>query len=202
VLYDVTTITIRPGSQAEVLAKLEVSMAAEAGTGKLLACWFSDVGALNQILLIHARDEGSSAGSRAIAKYENPLAVGEFLTGLSLDTYVSFPFVDAMTAGRRGPVFEVRTYLLKPDGLGKTMELWQEALPARTRISPLLAAMYSVAGPAIRFMHIWPYGSVEERGRLRAKAVADGVWPPPGGPDHLATQQSDIYLPATFSPIH
>jgi hypothetical protein len=53
----------------------------------------------------------------------------------------------------------------------------------------------------IRFMHIWPYKSFDERARLRDKAVADGVWPPPGGPSHLVSQQVDIYLPASFSPM-
>jgi hypothetical protein len=42
---------------------------------------------------------------------------------------------------------------------------------------------------------------VEERARLRAKAIADKVWPPPGGPDHFTAMQSDIYLPADFSPV-
>lgn len=46
----------------------------------------------------------------------------------------------------------------------------------------------------IRFIHIWPYKTLEERAKLRAKTIADGVWPPPGGPDYIATQQSDIYL--------
>jgi hypothetical protein len=58
-----------------------------------------------------------------------------------------------------------------------------------------------VTGAVIRFMHIWPYKSFDERARLRDKAVADGVWPPPGGPGHLVSQQVDIYLPAPFSPM-
>ena len=61
--------------------------------------------------------------------------------------------------------------------------------------------MMSVTGPVTRFMHIWPYGSLDERQRLRGKAVAEGVWSPPGGPDHLAVMQSDIFLPAAFSPM-
>jgi hypothetical protein len=61
--------------------------------------------------------------------------------------------------------------------------------------------MTAVSGPVIRFMHIWPYPSLNDRARLREKAVADGVWPPPGGPTLLASQQSDIYLPAPFSPM-
>jgi hypothetical protein len=68
-------------------------------------------------------------------------------------------------------------------------------------VSPLLAAMTSLTGTVIRFMHIWPYKSFDERARLRDKAVADRVWPPPGGPSHLVSQQVDIYLPAPFSPM-
>jgi NIPSNAP len=76
-----------------------------------------------------------------------------------------------------------------------------KAVPARNKISPLLTAMSSVTGAVTRFTHIWPYKSLEDRGRLRAKAMDEGVWPPPGGPDQLAVQQTDIYLPASFSPI-
>ncbi len=61
--------------------------------------------------------------------------------------------------------------------------------------------MHSITGTVTRFMHIWPYGSLDERSRLRAKALADKVWPPPGGPHHLQMMQSDIYLPADFSPV-
>src|SRR5215831_9255589 len=102
-------------------------------------------------------------------------------------------------AGQYGPVFEVRTYILKPDGLPTTIELWRKWVPGRTKLSPLLAAMHSITGTVTRFMHIWPYANLEERARLRAKAVADKVWPPPGGPDHLTAMQSEIYLPADFS---
>jgi hypothetical protein len=100
-----------------------------------------------------------------------------------------------------GPCYEVRTYLLRPDGLTPTVELWRKAVPGRSTVSPVLAAMTSVTGAVTRFMHIWPYKSFDERARLRDKAVADGVWPPPGGPGYLLSQQVDIYLPAGFSPM-
>ena len=50
-------------------------------------------------------------------------------------------------------------------------------------------------------MHIWPYRPLDERQRVRAVAVAKGVWPPVGGPAHLTTMSSTIYLPAAFSPL-
>ena len=44
-------------------------------------------------------------------------------------------------------------------------------------------------------------GDLEERRRLRAKAIADGVWPPPGGPEQFTVQRTEIFLPAPFSPL-
>src|SRR5262249_9928956 len=127
--------------------------------------------------------------------------VGEYIGGTSVDTYVSFPFMQPMTPGQYGPVFEVRTYILKPEGLPTMMELWRKWVPGRAKLSPLRAAMQSITGTVTRFMQLGPYPALEERARLRAKAVADKVWPPPGGPDHLTAMQSDIYLPADFSPM-
>ena len=82
------------------------------------------------------------------------------------------------------------------------MELWKTAVPNRSKLSPLLAAMYSLGGRMPRFMHIWPYSSLDERQRIRGEAVRTGVWPPPGGPDQLVSQVADVFLPASFSPIN
>ena len=132
---------------------------------------------------------------------QNPLGIGEFITGICMDTYVPFDFIAPLRPGEFGPCYEVRSYVLKLDGLAPTVELWRKAVPARSRVSPLLAAMIAVTGAAIRFMHVWPYKTFDERARLRDKAVAEGVWPPAGGPSHLVSQQADIYLPAAFSPM-
>jgi hypothetical protein len=136
-----------------------------------------------------------------LLKSRNPLGIGEFITAAAMDIFVAFDFISPLRAGVFGPCYEVRTYLLRPDGLAPTVELWRKAVPGRSTVSPVLAAMTSVTGAVTRFMHIWPYKSFDERARLRDKAVADGVWPPPGGPGYLLSQQVDIYLPAGFSPM-
>jgi hypothetical protein len=201
--YDVTSITVRPGKHPAALTRLERSLSAGVYPGQLLGCWYSDIGALNQILLIHA-GVGEPARTEARAKIlqsNDPLGVGEHLAAMSMDTYISLPFVSAMQGGQYGPIYEVRTYAVRPDGLAPTIELWRKCVPARAVVSPLLAAMYSVSGTVARFMHLWPYASLDERQRLRSKSVAEGVWPPPGGPDHFISMQSDIFLPADFSPM-
>lgn len=198
--YDVTIITVRPATQTRALSILERVLTNDR---TLLACWYSEIGALNQILILRSIiDPAAVLESRmAMLKSKSPFGVGEMMTGMTMDTFVAFDFLPPMQPGSYGPCYEVRSYNLKNDGLAPTIELWRKAVPGRAKISPLLTAMTSVTGPVTRFMHIWPYKSVEERGRLRAKAIDDGVWPPPGGPDHLATQQSDIFLPAPFSPM-
>src|SRR5215467_959473 len=198
--YDVVIATVRPGTHPQALVALDKTLA---GDSNLLACWYSDIGALNRILIVRkSTDAAEAVESRfAALSARNPLGIGEFIADLSLDTYVPFDFMPPLRPGAYGPCYEVRSYVLKPHGLAPTIELWREAVPGRAGVSPLLAAMVAVTGAAIRFMHIWPYKSCDERARLREKAVADGVWPPPGGPDHLVSQQADIYLPAAFSPI-
>lgn len=198
--YDVTILTVRPGTHPQALAVLGKTLV---NTPGLLACWYSEIGAVNQILIIReAADAAAALGARLAAlSTGNPFGVGEFITAMTMDSYVSFDFIAPLRAGEFGPCYEVRTYVLKPDGLAPTIELWRKAVPARAKLSPLLAAMTSVTGAVTRFVHIWPYKTYDERARLRDKAVANGVWPPPGGPVHLASQQVDIYLPAAFSPM-
>jgi hypothetical protein len=198
--YDVTIVTVRPGTHPKALGALDGTLGKDAN---LLACWYSEIGALNQILIIRGvADPAAAVAQRMeLLRSSNPLGIGELVTGISVDTYVSFDFMPPLKAGEIGPCFEVRTYVLKTGGLSVTTELWRKAVPARMKLSPILAAMSSVTGTVARFMHIWPYKTLDERARLRGKAIADGVWPPPGGPDQLAIQQTDIYLPAPFSPI-
>jgi hypothetical protein len=197
--YDVTTITVTAGQHGKALATLERQLADDRA---LLACWYSEIGALNRILIIREAADAAATLERRqnVLASSDPFKLGALLRNLEMDTYSAFEFVPPIEPGAIGPIFEVRTYTLKHQGLSPTAELWRKSVPGRAALSPLLGAMSSLTGEVIRFMHIWPYKSFEERTSLRAKAIADGVWPPPGGPDHIATMQSDIYLPAPFSP--
>jgi hypothetical protein len=198
--YDVTVAAVRPGTHPQALAVLENGLR---GDASLLGCWYSDIGAVNQILIIRnvINVVSGADACAAVLTSPDPWGLNDYLVGMTMDTYESFDFMAPMRRGDFGPCYEVRSYGLKPGGLAPTKELWRKAVPGRMTVSPLLAAMTAVTGAANRFMHIWPYKSFDERARLRDKAVADKVWPPPGGPSHLVSQQVDIYLPAAFSPM-
>jgi hypothetical protein len=202
-LYDVTILTVRPGTTPQALPQVEKYLGEIKSAGRLLACWFTELGALNQIMLIREYESETAivADRDAAVRSSNPYGIADLTTVCTSDTYRPFPIMQAMHAGAHGPVFEVRTYALKPNGLAPTVELWNHAVPGRLKLSPLLAAMYSLGGAMPRFVHIWPYASLDDRQRIRGGAVTMGVWPPPGGPDQLLAQQADIYFAATFSPI-
>ncbi|WP_315838269.1 NIPSNAP family protein [Bradyrhizobium prioriisuperbiae] len=203
--YNVTILTLRPGTQGPALKEIKAHVTGDkpALSGELLACWYSDIGALNRVLVLHraASAEQALADRERLVLAEDPFGLKDAITQLQADTFHLLPFLTGIDTGTKGPMFEVRTYETRAGGMGPTVELWRKALPERMKLSPLLAGLYSVSGVAARFMHIWPYENLEARSRLRAKAVADGIWPPQGGPAHLQVMQSDIYLPAEFSPL-
>ncbi len=201
--YDVTIIAVKPNTHMKALPGVEQWLKANPRKGELIACLASEIGDLNQILLMHHyTSEADLAADRdSVAKDTNPYGCFELTDGRSTNTFVQFPFLPPIKPGQYGPIFEVRTYLLKPTGLPPTMAAWEKQAPVRMKLSPILAAMYSVTGEVTRFMHIWPYPDLITRANTRKTAIETGVWPPAGGPDHLLTMHTDIYLPAAFSPI-
>ena len=67
----------------------------------------------------------------------------------------------------------------------------------RETYSPLFGFWYTEAGPLNQVVHIWPYEDPNQRQDIRAKVVADGVWPPDNG-EFIVNMHSAVYLPAPF----
>lgn len=199
-LYHVIDIEVPP---AKVNSALEgLAPALSRGNGTLRACWYAEIGRLNRVLAIReyasadrlAEDERESLTSR------DPFGVAGVATAVTCDTYTTFPGVPFLPQGKLGPIFEVRTYRLKRDGLAATFAAWDKVREARAKLSPL-TVMYATSGQVPRFMHIWPYATLNDRMAIRDAAVKQGIWPPPGGLAHIETMQSEIFLPAAFSPV-
>ena len=90
---------------------------------------------------------------------------------------------------------------VQPGGVQPTIDLWEQYVPARDKLSPCVVAMVALDGP-LRFTNIWAYESLNARSQARADAVAQGIWPPKGGPAHLTTDMvSTIAMPAAVSPL-
>src|SRR5713101_8562184 len=96
-------------------------------------------------------------------------------------------------------IIEMRTYTLQPGTVATFEERFAQALPVRAKVSPLAAFWHTEVGPLNRVIHVWTYENLEERTRLRAEATKLQGWPP-NVREFVVEQQSEIYLPAPFSP--
>jgi hypothetical protein len=101
--YDVTIIGVRPGTHPQALAVLGKTLAGDAA---LLACWYAEIGAVNRIMLIRKPANAAAAIEARFAalKDTNPLGIGEFVTDMTMDTYVAFGATTCLNpAGWRRP---------------------------------------------------------------------------------------------------
>ncbi len=199
--YELTTLRTAIFGAGKAAAGLEAWIAQGAGT--LHGAWFSDIGQLNEVYLLRGYDEAGEmlAERERLARAENPFGCAEHLVGYEVESYRPLDFMGAITPGEFGPVYEIRTYAMKLNGLVPTMEKWQAALPKRNEYSPCTIAMYGI-DRAPRLTQIWPYPSLEARSAARGQSVADGNWPPEGGPDWLTPDmRSTVAMPMAFSPL-
>ena len=173
------------------------------GKGRLCGAWGVDVGALNRVLVLRGFDSLADLAEereRAL-RGENPFGCVEHLTRLTQESYRAFDFLPPVETGAFGPVYEFRTYKTKINGVSPTIGKWADAVPGREAYSKLTVAMYALDGEP-RVTQIWPYSSLAARSEARAKSVAEGKWPPKGGPDWLTPEMtSQIAMPLPFSPL-
>ncbi|MFO1195093.1 MAG: NIPSNAP family protein [Rhodoferax sp.] len=203
--YELATMTLPFGTAAQAAERARDDCASPQATGELLGCWLSDIGVLNQMILLRgfASLEALQAERSRNQGSASPLGCGDLFQSLEQHSYRAFPWMPPVRpsaeSGLAGPVYEIRTYGIRPGGLQPTIDLWEQAVPQRARISPCLIAMVALDGP-LRFTNIWPYASLNARSEARSAAVAQGVWPPKGGPAHLTTAMvSTIALPTAVS---
>ena len=99
----------------------------------------------------------------------------------------------------------MRTYTVNAGDQPKVRKAWAKPLEERTKLSPVIALWFSELGALNKFVHIWPYRTLDQRMQVRTQAIASGGWPPSPGPgaDHYVSvaQETKILLAAPFSPL-
>lgn len=200
-LYELTSLDIKVFSNAKVYAALQDRL--PAAGGRLLGAFASDIGELSRVLLLRAFDDADALldARQRLLLDTDPLGCAEWLTGLRSESYALFPFLPPVEPATLGAWYELRTYGLKHGKLGETIDAWRDAVPARHAMSPLVGAFTALDGVQPRFLNIWAYASLEQRSRVRGEAVAQGLWPPKGGPANLTTMSSMVCAPTPFSPL-
>ena len=203
-IYEIRTYQLAPGSLAEVEKRFGEGYQYRKKYSELTAFLHTEIGPLNEIVHIWGyQDLAERARVRAeAAKDANwPPKIQEFIQAMRSEIVTPFGFLPVVTPGRLGPFFELRYYTLKAGKLPDVAKGWEEKIPDRVKMSPLVLAGGVEFGSANGFVHIWAYTSLDQRMQVREEARKKGVWPPPGGADRLLTQETKILMPATFSPL-
>jgi len=94
-------------------------------------------------------------------------------------------------------IVEFRTYRLKPGSVAEATKRFGEGLANRTKVSPLGAFFHTEVGPLNRIIHVWPYEDFAQRAQVRSQKIEG--WPP-NIREFVEEQQSEIFIPAPFSP--
>lgn len=205
--YELATLTLPFGTAGQAAQNVQAFAGAAEAQGELLGCWFTDIGQLNQMMVLRgfASLDQLQAERERSQQSASPFGCGELFQSLEQHSYQGFPWMKPVRpsaeSGIQGPVYEIRSYGIRPGGLQPTINLWEQYVPPREKLSPCVVAMVALDGP-LRFTNIWAYESLNARSQIRADAVAQGIWPPKGGPAWLTTAMSStIALPTAVSPL-
>ena len=204
-IYELRTYSIKPTTLPEVLKRFEEGYEHRKKYGEMLAFWYTEIGPLNQIIhLWPYQDLAERTRIRAEASKDPnwPPKIQEYLVKMDSEIYVPFPFSPEPTPGEYGRFYEMRSYFVKADGgMAGTMSRWEPKIPGRMALSPLLLVAHTEIGPLNKYMHIWPYQSLDQRMDIRKEAMEKDIWPPGGGAETLVSQENKIMIPAPFSPM-
>jgi len=205
VIIEVRTYQLKPGSVAEVEKRFGEGLPAREKLSKLAAFWHTEVGPLNEITHVWTYDsfeQRTAIRTEAIRTGVWPPKTSEFILTMQSEIFIPAPFSPALEPRDVGPLFEIRSYTLAPGAIPGMIERWAGKIDERVKLSPLVGAWYSEFGGLNKWVHIWAYKDAAERQRIRAEAIARGIWPPGGAASgSLLKQENKLVMPASFSPL-
>jgi hypothetical protein len=210
-IFEFRTYDIKPGSLAEVEKRYGEAYEKRKKLSELYAFWHTEVGPLNQIIHVWPYKDVEERGrirAQAIAEKVWPPAIGEFLVNQRTDIFIAANFMPKIAPGKVGPWFEMRTYTYAPGALSNVLENWEKAIPDRLKFGSPVFLGYSEIGGLNKWLHIWPYESIEQRASIRKQAHDAGVWPPSVAAAKAGrkvipyiAQENKLVMPSSFSPL-
>ena len=210
-LYEIRTYGVTPHSVPEVEKRFGEAYEARKKYSELAAFWHTEIGPLNQIIHVWGyKDlaERDKVRGAAVKDGAWPPKIGEFIVTQQSDILHPFSFAPEIKPGKVGPYFEIRTYTYKGGELPIIQKTWEAALPGRLKFGPIVTCGHTDLGALSKFIHIWPYKTLDERTKMRDEIRKTGNWPPSalaeksgGRGYHLHAQENKVVMPSAFSPL-
>jgi hypothetical protein len=198
--YELATLSTSQGTSDVVApAILDYASRPEA-QGKLLGLWRTGIGQLNQIVLLREFDSRPSlAAERERARWSSdPFNCSKHLTALDMTSFVPFDFFPSVETGPRGPLYELRTYHLRPAGLSPLEARWRANAETGGAEGGTIIAMYTMDGEP-RLMEIRTLGDFKSKGADYASYPTTVA----GSDEWLMPETtSSLLVPLHSSPLH
>lgn len=173
------------------------------GISPLIGFFHAEIGDLNRVMHIWSYE---SAEARAQIQDELarqpwwPPANAHLILGQAAKLMSAAPFRPDPLVGALGPVYEFRTYTIKPGRMNELVSLWRQNLSSREELSPLAACFTTEAGPLNQFIHVWVYRDLNHRAEVRIASRKLANWHL--GREFMVSQNVEVWMPASFSPMH
>jgi hypothetical protein len=211
-IFEMQNYTLKSRSQSLVEDRFEKALPARAKLSPLGAFWHTEVGVLNQIIVVWPYAD-SAERDRVLAEEAKveawPPTIDEFVVERQSRIFLPAPFSPPLEPRQLGNLYEIRTYTYPADAINDVIGSWSEIIGARVKYSPLVAAWYSQTRPFSEWVHIWAYQNAGERERIRDATAKAGIWPISVVDRRLKREpravslkmQNMLVVPAGFSPL-
>ena len=138
--YEIATMTPAFGIAGQAAGNVQAFASAPEARGELLGCWMSDIGALNQMIVLRgfANAADLQDDRRGLQTGASPFGCAALYQHLDVHSFWGFPWMKPIRpsaeSGIAGPVYEIRTYGFKPGGVQPTIDLWEQYVPPREKL--------------------------------------------------------------------
>ena len=204
-IIEMRTYTLKPGNIPTFEERFGSALHIREKCSKLAAFWHTEVGPLNQVIHVwpyESLDQRAKVRAEASKAEGWPPNTRELTLEQRSEIFLPAPFSPPLEPRQLGgDLRDPHVHLCAREHWPAVMERWAEKVPGRIALSPLVGAWHSELGGLNKWCHIWAYKDAGERSRIRAEAVAKGVWPPGGPPGALLKQENMLVVPAAFSPL-
>ncbi len=203
-IIEMRSYDLKPGTVPAFEERFGAALPTRTRLSPLAGFWHTEVGPLNRVIHIWpyaSLEERTRIRAEAVKAGGWPPDLGEFIVSMTSEIYLPAPFSPPLEPRTLGAIYEIRSYTLAAGQMPGMIERWAAKVPERIKLSPLVAAWSSELGGLNKWVHIWAYKDAAERQRIRAEAVAKGVWPPGSPAGTMLKQENMLVVPAAFSPL-
>ena len=204
-IYEIRTYQLKTGLLSEYWKRFGEKLPGRSELSSLGGHWYTDVGRLDQMVAIwpyESIEQRADVRRRAEAA-PNPVwppDTSTLIVDMKSEIYRPAPFMTPLGERKIGPVYEMRMYTYPAEAMPNVLEVWADCIAEREELSPMAGCWYSELGGLNNFVHLWAYGSMEEREQVRKQAGTRESWPPRTAVPPV-TMENKILLPAPFSPM-